>query len=178
LAVIAISALFAGAFRFQTEWWSIASVTLTLALLLGGTVGLSLKLCQRAFWLPFCIVGWVCFGIVFASTELTTLRLNLPSTKLAFQIWASADKELELKLAQSLQWSDVMGINLYRVYNVDMVGTGATAFSQDEYASYRVFHNIFQSLSILVVSAGAGVIASFAAGRHRQRTLSAKLNAV
>jgi hypothetical protein len=89
----------------------------------------------------------------------------LPSTRLAFQIWATTDKDLESKLAQSLQWTDVKGINLYRVYNVDMVGTAATAFNQDEYAAYRTFHNIFQSLSIIVVATTTGVIASLSVRR-------------
>ena len=43
LIVVLLAAIFAAAIVYQTEWWAIATVTLTLVVLLSATIGLSLR---------------------------------------------------------------------------------------------------------------------------------------
>src|SRR5688572_5988179 len=86
---VAIAALFAAAFTYQTEWWSSGIVALTLTSLIGATVGLALRVLPKPFWLAFCIAGWIYFTISFTDINISRLAAVLPTTRAAHKIWVA-----------------------------------------------------------------------------------------
>ena len=168
---VALAAIFVAAFVYQSEWWTIGIVTLTLAVLVAATLGLSLRLLKKPFWLTFCILGWTYFVVAFSSTSLTRLPTLLPSTRVAFEIWirlnAAAYETRFLQFAEGRADPRFM----YSAFVNQSPGT--MALGGPRLYSYYVFLDLVQCLSTLLFATLAGVTASYCVRRSASASSTA-----
>lgn len=133
-ALMAIAAIFTAAIIYRTPFWAVAAVNSAVIVLFVGTIGLWFQRLNRAFWIPFCAVGW--FYFVLSLTPQGRNRFNeyMPGTQITHLI-----NEMEL-----LQ---------------PFTGTEKTAWERERRILY--LFDILNSCSALIAAVLAGVTASF-----------------
>jgi hypothetical protein len=162
--LVAIAALFAAAFNYQTQWWSISAVTLTLIILIAAACGLSLGLLAKPFWFPFVITGWTYCAVAFFGASVTDLPLSLPTTRLAYEMWQNAHSS---EVTQILNTTAFDESSVYAILAGHTIDSG---WNISVSLGFREYLRLFHSLSALIFAALAGVIASCCVRRAAKRS--------
>lgn len=156
LIAVLLIAVIAAALIYQNRMWAVAIVNVTIALLVVGTLGLWIGQFNRAFWIPFCFVGWLYLAIAFTDADINRLVTLLPGTQVSWLIWN-----------RSLDTPSGNGLTIGADGTLNWL---TTVPDSQEISRYLDFLNIMQSLFTLLTAGLAGRVASFFLGRTRQRS--------
>ncbi len=127
-----------------------------MIVLLAAMLGVWLRRLRLAFWLPFCLVGWL-----YLATSLTTHRLAgyLPSRYISYRLEGSELPTSERKYNVPYPHLEREEVLLYLDH---------LTVRSDTVQRYFLFAEILDALSAIVAGGFAGVFASILVRKKRE----------
>jgi hypothetical protein len=155
--IVAVAAIYTAALIYRTPFWAFVAINLAVLILLIATVGVWLQYLTRAFWLPFCIVGWFYLAVAFTPATITRLANYLPSGQIVKLVDPEMNDAIEMIATQSPQ-----------------IPVGFTFGPNDpEFANFELimefqrFADTVDTVSAVTLAAAAGLMASYCVRRFK-----------
>jgi hypothetical protein len=162
--VVALAAIFAGAFVYRTPLWASLVVTATFGLLIIATVYSVLVTSSRHFSLGFIVTGWLYLAVVFIPF-LSEAHRVLFTTRLLGYGWErlkGGQLHPEFVLIGGVRFPE-----LDKRLAVDAAVEPFQSAKQDYYMELRSFFYIGDCCSALLLALLTGVIASYCVRRSK-----------